>query len=120
MSNYSNKKYDLKERTFIFSKDLIILLNSLNRNIINEPLIKQVVRSGTSIGANYAEADDAMTPRDFKHKISICKKESAETIYFLKVLLVTNQERSSEIETLLAEAKELNLIFNSIFKKLKR
>lgn len=82
-------------------------------------MISQLVRSGTSIGANYAEADDAESKNDFRHKIGICKKESGETKFFLRMLKAAVPEKVNEIEELLKEATELNLIFNAIFKKVK-
>jgi len=72
----TQKVYDLEERTAIFGENIIELCKSLSRNAINLPLINQVIRSGTSIGANYMEADGAESGKDFKHKIAICKKRS--------------------------------------------
>jgi four helix bundle protein len=76
-------KYDLEERTAKFGESIIDLAKSLYRNLVNDPLINQIVRSGTSVGANYAEADGASTKKDFRDKISICKKESKETKHWL-------------------------------------
>ena len=78
----SKKKYDLIERTAKFGENIIIFLKSLNQNTINSPLISQLIRSSTSIGANYMEADTAESIKDFKHKISICKKEAKETTHW--------------------------------------
>ena len=72
-------KYDLKCRTENFGKSIIELVKTLPENYITIPLIDQLVRSATSVGANYCEADNAHSKKDFKHKISICKKESRET-----------------------------------------
>ena len=77
MTNDANaKKYDLEERTAKFGEEIIRFLKTLPKNTITEPLIKQLIRSATSIGANYGEADDAESSSDFKHKIGICKKRS--------------------------------------------
>jgi four helix bundle protein len=73
------KKYDLEERTAQFGQNIIAYAKSLPRNLINKPLISQIVRSGTSVGANYMEADGAESKKDFRHKISICRKELKET-----------------------------------------
>jgi four helix bundle protein len=73
------KKYDLEERTARFGEAIIEFAKSLPRNLINNELIPQFVSSGTSVGANYMEADGAESKKDFRHKISICKKESKET-----------------------------------------
>jgi len=72
-------KYDLEERTAVFGEKIIKFAKSLKRNPINNPLISQIVRSGTSIGANYMEADAANTKKDFRYRISLCRKESKET-----------------------------------------
>jgi len=77
------KEYDLEERTAGFGEAIIEFVKTLSRDPINDPLIRQVVRSGTSIGANYMEADGAESKKDFQHKISICKKESKETKHWL-------------------------------------
>ena len=68
------KEYDLEERTAWFGEAIIEFVKTLSRDPLNDPLIRQVVRSGTSIGANYMEADGAESKKDFQHKISICKK----------------------------------------------
>lgn len=72
-------KYDLEERTAVFGEKMIEFAKFLQRNPINNSLISQVVRSGTSIGANYMEADAANTKKDFRYRISLCRKESKET-----------------------------------------
>jgi four helix bundle protein len=77
-----------------------------------------MIKSGTSIGANYCEADDAESKKDFKHKISICKKEAREAKHFLRMIEVAVPELKEETRKLWQEAKELNLIFNSIVNKL--
>ena len=80
-------------------------------------MIPQLVGAGTSVGANYCEADDAESGKDFKHKIGICKKESRETKHWLRMIVVAVPELKEEAKILWQEAKELNLIFNSISKK---
>lgn len=77
----NNKKYDLEERALEFSKKLINFIKPININITNDNTIKQLLKSGTSIGANYREANGAESKKDFRHKIAICKKESKETQY---------------------------------------
>ena len=78
MTENSNK-YDLEERTEKFGEEVIDVCKSLRANLISEPIIKQLVRSATSIGANYSEANGASSKKDFRNKIAICKKESQET-----------------------------------------
>ncbi|KKW13451.1 MAG: hypothetical protein UY52_C0044G0011 [Parcubacteria group bacterium GW2011_GWC2_49_9] len=75
------RTYDLKERTAEFGKRIIEFARRIPTNQITSPLISQLVRSGTSVGANYCEADNASSRKDFKHKISICKKEAMETTH---------------------------------------
>lgn len=74
-----NPKYDLEERTAKFGEQIIDFAKTIPQNPINIPLISQLIRAGTSIGANFCEADDAETPKDFIHKLGICKKEARET-----------------------------------------
>jgi len=107
-------EYDLEKRTGEFSVNLISLCKKVKISIINENIIKQVLRSGTSVGANYCEADDAESRKDFKHKIGICKKESRETKYWLRMIAVACEECKEEARINWKEAKELNLIFNAI------
>src|SRR3972149_8330541 len=110
----NKKKYDLEERTAKFGEDIIKFVNSFTRNAINNPLITQLVRSGTSIGGNYMEADGAESKKDFRHKIGICKKESKETLHWLRMIAKANPNRRDECQKLLKEAQELSLIFSSI------
>lgn len=90
--NKYNLKERLEERTVRFEEEIIKFAKKIPKNPITIPIIIQLVKAGTSVGANYGEADDTESGKDFKHKIGICKKE----------------------------AKELNLIFNSIIKKIKK
>jgi four helix bundle protein len=112
-----SKNFDLKDRTKKFGIEIIIFCQKIPKNTINLPLISQLIRSGTSIGANYFEADNAESKNDFKHKIGISKKESDETVYWLDLISITLPKYKDEIQKLRQEAKELNLIFNSISKK---
>ena len=113
------KKYDLKERTAKFGEKIIKFCQNLPPNAINAPLICQLVRAGTSIGANYMEADGAESKKDFRHKIGICKKESRETKHWVRILSIAVPELRDKIQILWEEARQLNLIFNSINNKLK-
>ncbi len=113
----NNKKWDLEERTAIFGEKVILFCKKVPVNPITAPLITQLVKAGTSIGANYCEADDAESKKDFKHKIGIVKKESRESKHFIRMMAVAVPELKDEAKPLWQEAKELNLIFNSIYKK---
>lgn len=112
-------KYDLEERTAKFGEEIIKFCTELTKNDITRPIINQLVKCGTSVGANYCEADDAESRKDFRHKIGICKKESRECKHFLRMAAVAVPEIAGRARKLWVEAKELNLIFNSIFKKSK-
>lgn len=111
------KKYDLEERTATFGVDIILFVQSLPQNPVNSPLITQLIKAGTSIGANYMEADAAESKKDFQHKIGICKKESKESLHWLRMIAAANQTRKNECRTYWKEAHELLLIFSSIIKK---
>lgn len=108
------KKYDLEERTAKFGEDIIEFAKSLERNEVNRSLISQIVRSGTSIGANYMEADGAESEKDFNHKIALCKKEAKETKHWLRMIAKANPHKELDCQKLWQEAKELALIFSSI------
>jgi len=110
----NQKKYDLEERTARFAEDVIRFCKTIKTNDINRPLINQLIRAGTSVAANYCEADDAESRSDFKHKIGICKKEARETKSWLRMLAVANPETKEKARKLWQEAKELHLIFNAI------
>jgi four helix bundle protein len=114
-----NKKYDLEERTAKFGESVIEIAMKVPRNEITRPLITQLVKAATSVGANYSEADDAVSKRDFKNKIGICKKESRESKHFLRMLTKAVPVLKEKIKPIWQEAKELNLIFNAIFLKIK-
>ena len=109
-----DKIYDLEERTANFGEDIIEFAKTFERNEINRPLISQVVRSGTSIGANYMEADGAESKRDFEHKIALCKKEAKETKHWLRMIAKANPQAQTDCQKLWQEAQELTLIFSSI------
>ncbi|OGK56264.1 four helix bundle protein [Candidatus Roizmanbacteria bacterium RIFCSPLOWO2_02_FULL_38_10] len=109
--------YDLKQRTARFGANIILLVKKLKQDNINKPIISQLIRAATSIGANYMEADAAESKKDFRHKIGICKKESKETLHWLHMLSVAHKEINTELRNLYKEAHELTLIFSTIFKK---
>ncbi len=115
----NSKKYDLEERTAKFGEEVIKFCRDLPRNELTRRIVDQLVGCGTSVGAQYCEADDAESPKDFKHKIGLCKKESRESKHFLRMSAVAVPEMADRARKLWVEAKELNLIFNAIYKKLK-
>ena len=91
----------------------------IKKNSINESMILQLVRSATSVGANYCEANGAASRKDFKNKIYICRKEIQETKYWLELIAEINKEEVKELRLLWQEAHELTLIFNKIGSSLK-
>jgi len=107
-------KYDLEERTAKFAEKIIELCKKVPKNTVAAPIIDQLVRAGTSIGANYAEANGASSKKDFKNKIHICKKESKETKYWLRMLAKSAEEFRDECKDLWKEAQEFTLIFSKI------
>ncbi len=116
MKNYQKQSYDLEERTAKFGEDIIILCKNISRTDITSPLIRQIIRSGTSVGANYLEANGASSKKDFRNKIFICKKEAQETKHWLRMLAKAQENNKDEIRRLWQEAKELSMIFHSITK----
>lgn len=112
-------KYNLEERTAKFGEDVIEFAMGLKKTDINRVLTSQFVRSGTSIGANYMEADGAESKKDFNHKIGICKKESKETMHWLRMIAKANPDKSKECRKLWQEAHELTLIFSAIIRSKK-
>ena len=106
--------YNLEDRTIKFSENIIDLLKTIKLNELNKSIINQLIRSATSVGANYCEANGASSKKDFRNKIHICKKEAKETKYWLQLLVKTNQEKKNEIKVLWQEVQELTLIFSKI------
>jgi len=119
MTKIKNKRhYDLEERTLIFAQEVISFTQKLSRNIANIEIIKQLIRSSGSVGANYIEANESLSKKDFVLRIKICRKEAKETIYWLKLLLVL-ENREEDRKELIQEATELMKIFGSIIEKCK-
>lgn len=114
----SKPKFDLEERTAKFGEMIIDFVKKVPKNTITTPLASQLIRAATSVGANYCEADDAESKKDFKHKIGICKKEARECKHFLRMIIKADTKCKKDAQRCWQEAKELNLIFNSIFRKL--
>ena len=114
------KNYDLEERTALFGEAIVKFSQKISKTPTTIPLISQVVRSGTSVGSNYLEADDSESKKDFIHKMSISRKESKETKHWLRIIAVAAPELKDEARVLWKEAQELNLIFSSIIRKKKQ
>jgi len=112
--NLKNKKYDLEERTAKFAEAVITLVLKLPKTPVNKRIIEQLVGSSGSIAANYCEAIEGESKKDFVHKIGICKKEIKETKLWLRLLAKAQPEMSDDLKTLWKEAQELLLIFSKI------
>jgi four helix bundle protein len=119
IKNQNSKKYDLEERTLAFGKRIIHLSKALSKDLINYNLVNQLSRSGTSMGANYREANETETKKDFLFRMRICRKEGKETIYWLNLVIEANPEFSERIRPLLQETTELVKIFAAIIEKSK-
>jgi four helix bundle protein len=100
----NTKQYDLEERTLEFSKRVINFCKGLPRTVINDEIGKQLIRAATSVGANYIEANESLSKKDFLVRIKICRKEAKETGYWLKLLETNNLPLKSEQELALKEA----------------
>lgn len=118
MNKFANN-YDLEERTAKFGESVIELCKKLKQDYISAPIINQLIRSSTSIGANYMEANGASSKKDFQNKIFICKKESHETKHWLRMLTKCFPERVTDTRILWKEVQELTLIFQKIGSSLK-
>ncbi|MGH7195587.1 MAG: four helix bundle protein [Candidatus Saccharimonadales bacterium] len=111
------KTEEFEKRTIAFSVAIVSQCGALSKNPSLAPLVNQVIRSATSIGANYAEANNASSKADFKNKIFIAKKEAAETRYWLKVLAQLVPEK--DFTALIQESLEFNLIFQKVIATIK-
>jgi len=116
MTNETQHKFDLEERTSKFAEAVIDFCKKVPITPITKNNIEQLIKAATSVGANYCEADDAQSKKDFVHKIALCKKESRETKYWLRIIAKTFPECANEAKTFWREAQELNLIFAAIIR----
>jgi len=113
MTNGKNQ-FDLEERTAKLGENTIKFVKKIPNDAIIFSITSQLIRASTSIGANYCEADNAESKKDFKHKIGICKKEAKETMHWFRMVAIAKPEYKEKAKILWQEAKELNLIFNAI------
>lgn len=122
-SKGGGKKFDLEERTARFGEEVIRFLKKIKETALTRRLIDQLVGCSTSLGAktslgaNYLEAQDAQSKKDFRHKVAICRKESREALHFLRMMAAAVPESADRGRELWKEAKELNLIFGAILRK---
>ena len=108
--------YDLEERTARFGEAVIDFVKKVPLDARTNRLVNQIVGAGTSVGANYCEADDAVSKKEFRHKIAICKREARETKFFVRMIVRAVPELRESAKPLWQEAKELHLIFAKIYR----
>ena len=114
----SSKPYDLEERTFEFARDVRFFIKTLSKTTANIEDSKQVVRSSGSVGANYIEANEKLSKKDFLFRMKISRKEAKESVYWLRLIEATNTlENQNDIKELINEATELKKILSSIIEK---
>ena len=102
-----------------FSKRAVKLCKALSKNIINNEFVKQIIRAACSVGTNYREANESLTKKDLKFRISISRKEAKETVYWLNLIIEANPDFQKCLEPLLQEALESKKILSSIIEKSK-
>ena len=108
--------YDLEERTARFGEAIIDFAKTVPQSAVTSRIISQLVGAGTSVGANYLEADDAVSKKEFLKNIGTCRKEARETKHFLPMIVCAVPELKAEARKLWTEARELNLIFSKIWR----
>jgi four helix bundle protein len=116
-STCAEKPFDLEQRTARFGEAAIAFAKRVPANLITSPLIPQLVRSAASIGANYCEADDAGSRKEFLYRVSLCKRESREAKHWLRMIVAAEPTLREDAVVLWREAKELNLIFSAIHRR---
>ena len=107
-------RYDLHERSAVFGEAVIAFCKQVRGDDVDRVLVRQLVRSGTSIGANYCEANNAESRADFRHKIGISRKEADETRYWVRMVVAARPDLRDDALPIWQEAKELHLIFSKI------
>ena len=115
----SSKQYDLEERTLRFAKEVIAFVNSAPKTMANMKIMEQIIRSSGSVGANYIEANEALSKKDFTMRVKICRKEAKESRYWLRLIEVRGEDAEKRRQSLINEATELMKIFGSIVEKVK-
>ena len=122
MNETKRKKpiYDLEERTFQFAREIRLASRKFKVTSLTEDDIRQVIRSSGSVRANYIEANESLSKKDFVHRIKICRKESKESAYWIRLIMDTNNVPSEvNLKEMYQEAVELKKIFSSIIEKSK-
>ena len=107
-------KYDLEERVEKYGESIIDFAKHINVTTITKSITEQLIKAGTSIGANYFEANGASSKKDFINKIYICKKESQETKHWIRMMSISLPQTKDKLRLLWQKAQELTLIFQKI------
>jgi four helix bundle protein len=115
----NHKPFDLEERTYEYTKEIIAFVNTCPKTMVNSELTRQLIRSSGSVGANYIEAREALSKKDFAMRVKICRKEVKESAYWLRLLEVRSDSLEKQRQTLIDESTELLKIFASIVEKTK-
>lgn len=113
----AKRVFDLEERTARFGENIVKFAKKIPKGPVNNRLISQLVGAGTSAGANYCEADNGVSRKDFKKGIGTCRKEARETKFFLRMVATAEPSLKDEARELWREARELHLIFCAIWRK---
>lgn len=115
----NSKHFDLEERTLKFAKEVIQFIKNLTKTMANIEIARQLIRSSSSTGANYIEANESLSKKDFRMRIKICRKESRESIYWLRLIETRTEVEENKRLALIDEATQLTKIFSSIVEKSK-
>ncbi len=115
----NSKQYDLEERTLRFAKEVIEFVGILPKTMANIEIMRQIIRSSGSVGANYIEANEALSKKDFAMRVKIFRKEAKESRYWLRLIEVRGEDTDKRRQSLISEATELMKIFGSIVEKVK-
>jgi four helix bundle protein len=119
IKNKNSKRFDLEERTYKFTMAARRFIKKIPKTLANIEDPKQLIKSSGSVGANYIEANEALSRKDFVHRVKICRKEAKESIYWLKLLDLNDDIiLKKEKQELIQEATELMRIFGSMVFKL--
>jgi four helix bundle protein len=110
------RAHDLEERTARFGESVIDFTKMIPQSSVTNRIISQLIGAGTNVGANYVEADDAVSKKEFLKSIGTCKKEAREVKHFLRMAVRTSPDLKAEARKLWIEAKELHLIFSQIWR----
>jgi four helix bundle protein len=114
----NNDDFDLEERSARFGESVIDLVRPIISSALTGPLVSQLVRAASSVGANYCEANDSCTRKEFRHRIGVCRREARESKHWLRMIARAVPDKAEECRPLWQEAKELNLIFSKIIRRL--